>query len=228
MSGVPSHITQRGVDRRDVFSSDQDCGTYLRLLRDNLPDAQVHLLAWCLMSNHVHLIAVPEREDSLAMLLRRVQGRYAQYYNTHYGRLGHLWQNRFFACMLGPDHLWTALRYVERNPVRAGMVIAAADYAWSSARAHLSGIDNRGILDMEWWRHASSGLDWLSVLSVDDREAGDQLRSCTYAGRPFGAESFVQKISEQFGRHWVRGRPSKMRERTAIEAEGQLALPLEQ
>src|SRR6266478_6143086 len=96
---------------------------------------------WCLMSNHVHLIAVPERADSLAVLLRRVHGRYAQYYNTRWGRTGHLWQNRFFACLLERDHLWTALAYVDRNPLRAGMVRGAADYRWSSAAAHLSGVD---------------------------------------------------------------------------------------
>ncbi|MBZ5584350.1 MAG: transposase [Acidobacteriia bacterium] len=76
---VPCHITQRGVDRRQTFSSSTDRLTYLRLLRDNLPDAEVAVLGFCLMTNHVHLIAVPQRQDSLAILLRRVHGRYAQY-----------------------------------------------------------------------------------------------------------------------------------------------------
>ena len=101
LPGLPCHVTQRGVDRRETFSSDQDRSTYLRLLRENFEDAQASLLGWCLMSNHVHLIALPRREDSLAILLRRVHGRYAQYYNIHSGRTGHLWQNRFFACALG-------------------------------------------------------------------------------------------------------------------------------
>src|SRR5215471_13425878 len=116
---MPCHITQRGVDRREVFSIEQDRITYLRLLRENLNDTAVRVLGYCLMSNHVHLVAVPGKEDSLSILLRRVHGRYAQYYNARAGRSGHLWQNRFFACMLGPGHLWTALSYVERNPVRA-------------------------------------------------------------------------------------------------------------
>ena len=203
------HITQRGVDRRETYSSDQDRSTYLRLLQENLPDAQVRLLGWCLMSNHVHLIAVPERADSLAVLLRRVHGRYAQYYNTRSGRTGHLWQNRFFACLLERDHLWTALAYVDRNPLRAGMVRGAADYRWSSAAAHLSGVDETGILDMEWWRREGRGADWDQVLGQEELEATSALRRCTYAGRPFGNESFVSEMSQRFGRYGERGRPKK-------------------
>jgi len=161
------------------------------------------------MTNHVHLIAVPERADSLAVLLRRVHGRYAQYYNTRWGRTGHLWQNRYFACLLEPDHLWTALAYVERNPLRAGMVRWAADYRWSSAAAHLSGVDETGILDMEWWRREDRGEEWDQVLGEEELEASSALRRCTYAGRPFGNERFVSEMSQRFGRHWERGRPKK-------------------
>ena len=104
------------------------------------------------MTNHVHLVMLPERDDSLSVLLRRVHGRYAQYYNARWGRSGHLLQNHFSACVLGPSHLWAALAYVERNPVRAGLVGEAAKYSWSSAAAHVSGQDKHDILDMEWWR----------------------------------------------------------------------------
>ncbi|MGA2149405.1 MAG: transposase [Bryobacteraceae bacterium] len=207
--GSPCHVTQRGVDRCETYSSDQDPSAYLRLLGENLDDAQVRLLGWCLMTNHVHLIALPQREDSLAILLRRVHGRYAQYYNTHMGRTGHLWQNRFFACVLGKDHLWTALAYVDRNPVRAGMVRAAADYRWSSAAAHLSGADRAGLLDGDWWRAQGRGGNWAGALAVDDLEAATTLRRCTYSGRPFGSESLVQEIAQRFGRCWTRGRPRK-------------------
>jgi len=209
LPGMACHITQRGVDRRETYTSDEDRRTYLRLLRENLPDAQVSLLGWCLMSNHVHLIAVPQRADSLAVLLRRVHGRYAQYYNTRSGRTGHLWQNRFFACLLERDHLWTALAYVDRNPLRAGMVRGAADYRWSSAAAHVSGVDETGILDMEWWQHEGRATDWDQVLGREELDATAALRRCTYAGRPFGNESFVSEMSQRFGRYWERGRPKK-------------------
>ena len=129
LPGVPYHVTQRGVDRQATFSLDEDRHTYLRLLRENLSEADVRVWGWCLMSNHVHLVLLPGREDSLSLLMRRVHGRYAQYYNTRWGRTGHLWQNRFFSCILGIEHLWAALAYVERNPVRAGMVHSAAEYS---------------------------------------------------------------------------------------------------
>jgi putative transposase len=158
LPGVACHVTQRGVDRRETFSTSADRETYLSLMRQNLKDAGVGLLAWCLMSNHIHLIALPEREDSLSVLLRRVHGRYAQYYNAGHARSGHLWQNRYFACSLGPGHLWTALAYVEMNPVRAKLVERPGDYSWSSAAAHLGKLDVSGMVDMECG--AGSTMGW--------------------------------------------------------------------
>ena len=206
LPGIACHITQRGVDRCQTFKTEEDRLTYLRLLRDNLEGAEVKLLAWCLMTNHIHLVAVPGREDSLSVLCRRVHGRYAQYFNARTGRTGHLWQNRFFGCVLSPSHLWAALVYVERNPVRAGIVERAEDYRWSSAAAHVSGEDGAGILDMEWWKRQAPA-DWAAVVNKEDEEAIVMLRDCTHAGRPFGEEAFVQEMAERFGRQWVRGRP---------------------
>ena len=215
LPGVPCHITQRGVDRRETFSSDSDRLTYLQLLWQNLKEAEVHLLGWCLMPNHVHLVAVPEREDSLAVLLRRVHGRYAQYFNARVGRSGHLWQNRFFACVLSESHLWAALAYVDLNPVRAGLVEHAAGYNWSSALAHLSGVDSRGLLDEGWWRDTCAASGWLERLEADHSASDVLLRRCTHSGQPFGDESFVRDMAERFDRHWVRGRPKKQPEPSA-------------
>ena len=83
--------------------------------------------------------------------MRRVSGRYAQYYNARCGRIGHLWQNRFFSCMLVPDRLWTALAYVERNPLRARIVRRSEDHLWSSAVAHITGGDGSDLLDIPYW-----------------------------------------------------------------------------
>ena len=143
---------------RETFSAG-DRETYVTLIRQNLQDAGVRLLAWCLMTNHIHLIAVPERENSLAVLLRRVHGRYAQYYNARHGRTGHLWQNRYFACSLGAGHLWAALAYVEMNPVRARLVERPGDYRWSSAAAHLGRPDTTGLVDLDWWCREYDGGD---------------------------------------------------------------------
>lgn len=206
---VPYHITQRGVDGRATFSDDQDRITYLKLLKQHLPDTAVKLLGWCLMPNHTHLIAVPGREDSLAVLLRRVQGRYAQYYNTRTTRIGHLWQNRFYACALGRSHLWTALAYVENNPVRAGMVAAPQHYLWSSAMAHLTGDDPAALLDMQFWRDYGGAESWVKLLACEGRQYYQELQRCTYAGRPFGDASFLRELSARFGRQWKPGRPPK-------------------
>jgi putative transposase len=150
--GFPHHITQRGTNREAVFFTNTDRAVYLDLLRTSARRASLRILAYCLMPNHVHIVAVPDQPDALAVALRRAHGRYANYLNARRGRTGHLWQNRFYSCALDRDHLAVALRYVERNPVRASFVENAEQYAWSSAAAHLAGIDSREILDMDFWR----------------------------------------------------------------------------
>ncbi len=192
-----------------TFSTEGDYQTYLRLLRDNLTASEVRLLGWCMMTNHVHLIAIPCREDSLAVLFRRVHGRYAQYYNARTGRTGHLWQNRFFACGLSTSHLWKALVYVDRNPVRAGLVTSVSDYRWSSAIAHLTEADEFQLLDMQWWRARGFQRAWSNVLDREDSDEVAVLRASTYAGRPFGEEAFMAEAGAKFGRQWKRGRPRK-------------------
>ena len=97
------------------------------------------------------------------------------------------------------------------------MVQRAAEYRWSSAPAHLTGEDKSGILDMEWWRREGLG-SWDEVLKDEEVEAEARLRGCTYAGRPFGEESFVSEIAQKFGRYWTRGRPKK--EAGPKQAEG--------
>ena len=146
LPGVACHATQRGVEGRETFLNDDDRITYLGLLGNHQGTARARLVGWCLIGNHVHLAVVPEQEDSLSTLLRRVHGRYAQDYKARWGRTGHLWQSRFFACPLRPGRLSATLAYVERNPVRASPVSRATDYLWSSAAAHLSGRDVYGLV----------------------------------------------------------------------------------
>ena len=149
--GVAHHITQRGTERQAVFHSRTDRLTYLHLLREQSALGKVSVLAYCLMSNHIHLVAVPENAATLAEVMQWVHGRYAQYLNARRGRCGHLWQNRFNSCALGPKHLWAALRYVEMNPVRARLAATPREYAWSSAEAHWPGEDPWRIADMRFW-----------------------------------------------------------------------------
>lgn len=189
-----------------MFYSPTDYKMYLSLIREQLADAECRVLAYCLMTNHVHLVVVPERADSLAVLFRRVHGRYSQYLNTRRHRTGHLWQQRFYSCPLAETHHWVALRYVEQNPCRAFLAKAPAEYRWSSAAAHLGAEKDRsGLLDMSFWEKAGGAETWRQMHA--SAEPADQvllLRRCTYAGRPFGGEEFVHGLEQHFQRSWRR------------------------
>ena len=158
--GVAHHVTQPGNARRVVFDSDADRVVYLQLLRQYSILHQCALAGYCLTSNHVHLIIVPSRADSLPVVLRDVHSRYATYLNGRQVASGHVWQGRYFSCPLDARHLWEALRYVERNPVRAGMAERAEEYEWSSAAAHCGDADKRGLRDLDFWRGEWSVASW--------------------------------------------------------------------
>jgi putative transposase len=142
--GIPHHITQRGNHRETVFFSDDARSLYLTTLAAHAQRYGARIPGFCLMSNHVHFGAVPEKPDSLAKAFGRTHNDYARWLHVRQGRGGHLWQNRFFSCRLDAGHCWAALRYVEHNPVRAGLTSAADDWPWSSARAHVTGVDPHG------------------------------------------------------------------------------------
>jgi len=213
LPGIAYHLTQRGVDRADVFFSHADRDTYLHLIRDQREETGVRVLGWCLMTNHVHWVVVPEREDSLAVLFRRVHGRYAQYINARRRRSGHLWQNRFFSCAVAPEKEEIALRYVEWNPVRAAIAEAPEAYRWSSAAAHLKGpaAEQIPLLDWAYWRSRGGAEAWKQVLHrVEDIREIHRFRRATYSGAPWGSTEFIVQMEQQFGRRWrVPGRPPK-------------------
>ena len=148
--GVAHHITQRGNNRQLVFHSDYDRRLYVDLLARYAGANSVRMLGYCLMSNHVHLVAVPGRPESLARALRSTHSEYAASLNRSENRRGHLWQGRFFSCPLDPAHLATALRYVDLNPVRARLVNSAAEWAWSRARAHGDAAVYDPLLAFDW------------------------------------------------------------------------------
>ena len=163
----------------------------------------MRLLGYCLMTNHVHLVAVPERPAAFAEALGRLHGEYARRLHERWGGHGHLWQNRFYSCPLDRDHLWTALRYVDLNPVRTGMVENATEYEWSSARAHVEDSDPPGLLDSDLWKEVNRGQDWRDALArTRDEEAAEMaaLRHATRTGRPLGSERFVQRLEGMSGR----------------------------
>jgi putative transposase len=207
------HITQRGNNRQDVFFVDEDRQVYLSLLREQSELYGLSVVGYCLMSNHVHLVVVPLRVDSLAKAVGRTNYLYTRYVNSLHGRSGHLWQNRFFSSVLDEDYFWRAIRYVERNPVRAGLVKRAWEYPWSSAAAHVGLIDKLGLLDQTRWKKLLAGGDWKDLLKdMDDEAEVGLFRRSTQRGRPLGSDSFMSKVEKLLGRR-VRalpvGRPRK-------------------
>jgi putative transposase len=214
---LPHHITQRGNNRQVVFFSDEDRQTYLALLKKYAVKYGLELTGYCLMPNHVHIVAKPEQEDSLARTFGQVNFRYTQYLHRRRERSGHLWQNRFFSCPLDDAHAFTALLYIERNPVRAKLVKRAANYPWSSAAAHCGGKDPSDLLDLAAWRKAYSAKEWAALLHGGGTpETLEPLRMNTRTGRPLGSLAFLTKLETSLGRRLRAlpvGRPKKRKTR---------------
>ena len=198
-----------------MFFVDDDRRFYLELLARQAQRFGLDVLVgYCLMSNHVHLIAVPEREESLAKAIGRTHFLYTQYLHRLHGRSGHLWQNRFYSCALDEAHCWAALCYTERNPVRARMVRKAWRYRWSSAAAHCGPGKANGLLDLGLWRGAWTAEGWREKLSrPEDEEAAAGVRASTHTGRPLGSDAFLSKVESLVGQR-IRplpiGRPKKV------------------
>jgi putative transposase len=165
------------------------------------------------MSNHVHWIATPDRPDSLAKAFGEAHGRYAHYANAKHNRSGHFWQNRFFSCALDPARLWVALRYVERNPVRAGLTRTSQDWPWSSAASHTGSVAAPVWLDCRAWSQAFTPQQWRIFLAAPGlADAEVSLRACTYTGRPLGSHGFVRSAEVSLDRPLAPrkgGRPRK-------------------
>ena len=212
--GVPHHVTQRGNRREDVFFSDGDRATYLGWLAHLCARFRVEILAYCLMTNHVHLVAVPTSENALEKVFRPLHTRYAQRINRARGWTGHVWQGRFFSSALDERYLWTALRYVERNPVRAGVVQRAEDYRWSSAPAHCTLAHDYVLTkDRAWLSQLDSIGNWSKWLAEPDQhEELAVLRQHVERVLPCGTEDFVRGLEQQSGqmlRPTAVGRPKK-------------------
>lgn len=200
--GYPHHITQRGNNQRTVFSDDKDCNKYLSCLLEYSRKYKLSILVYCLMPNHIHFIGIPRDKDSLAKTYNYTQMRYAQYFNKKNGTSGHLWQSRFYSCVLDDFHLLAASRYVERNPVKAKMVKKAWEWKWSSAAYH-SGFRNQD-------RIVSDNLfnyidiikkEWRNYLEEIDREEDiDKIKKYTRTGFPLGSDEFIDRLEKKVGK----------------------------
>lgn len=210
--GYPHHVTQRGNNKGQVFFDDEDKGFYLDVLKRYKDKYALKIWAYCLMENHVHILAVPKRSESLAKGIGGANLLYTQYINRKYNRSGRLWQNRFFSTIVEKEpYLWAVVRYIERNPVRARIVKKAEDYAWSSARAHVLGMGDV-VLTSENWFDEKEMKSYREYLRIDDEKVNASIRQATSTGRPLGSEAFMKKLEKIFERDIIPkkgGRPKK-------------------
>ncbi len=203
--GYPHHVTQRGVRRMETFFRDTDYEAYLALLAEWCGRAGTEVWAYCLMPNHVHLILVPSNEDSLRAALGETHRRYTRMINFREDWRGHLWQERFHSFPMDENYLLACARYVELNPVRAGLVRRPEQWRWSSAGAHLDGKAD-GVTALAPLLERVS--DWRAFLAGGmDEETLAAIRGNMRTGRPLGAESWLKKMEKSLGRILRKAKP---------------------
>jgi putative transposase len=210
--GLPHHITQRGNRRQQTFFNDDDYTAYLELMAEWCLEEGVEIWGYCLMPNHVHLIAVPKTPDSLRRAIGEAHRRYTRRINFREKWRGYLWQGRFASFVMDEPYLLAAARYVELNPVRAKLVANVADWPWRSVRAHFSGRDDRLVKVAPLLAMIS---DWKAFLRSAMREEElHDLRRHSRTGRLLGSAMFLERLEAMAGRVLTPqkgGRPRKLR-----------------
>jgi len=204
-TGIPHHVTQRGNRRMPTFFRDEDYQTYISLMTEWCCKCGVEIWAYCLMPNHVHLVAVPETEAGLRRGIGEAHRRYSRMINFRENWRGHLWQGRFASFPMDDTYLLAAARYVEMNPVRAHLVADAALWLWSSARAHIDGNNDQLVTVAPLLKIVD---DWRLFLSGTlEEEQLKSIRMHERTGRPLGGEQFFTQLESTCGRYLKRGKP---------------------
>jgi len=211
--GIPHHVTQRGNRRQQTFFSVDDYQSYLELMSEWCRKYSVEIWAYCLMPNHVHLIAVPETKDGLNLAIGEAHRRYTRRINFREGWRGHLWQGRFSSFIMEETYLLACARYVELNPVRAGLVKKPEEWRWSSARAHMKGKDDilvqtKPLLDIVT-------KTWKKFLAFDLQDFEmEMFRKHERTGRPLGEDSFIEKMEVLLDRQLTPQKPGPKKKDT--------------
>lgn len=213
--GFPHHVVQRGNNREKVFFEKEDKEKYLSLLKKYSQRWDAPLLAYCLMSNHVHLLAKPKSEESLYKMMQGVTLCYTQYANRKYQRSGRLWESRYHSCIVDKEkYLWAVARYIEQNPVRAKMVKRAEEYTYSSAKAHINGLKDEMLGEKLFEERQRK--DYRDLIRSDITEKDiNGIRYHTRTGRPLGSEEFIKKMEKKLEMRFIlksAGRPRKKKE----------------
>lgn len=216
LAGVPVHLIQRGNNRSACFYADEDYELYLHYLKELADKFGCSVHAYVLMTNHVHLLLTPEKEDSVSQLMKHLGQRYVQYINRTYGRSGTLWEGRYRSCLAKEeDYILGCYRYIELNPVRADMVRHPRQYRWSSYRANAEGKSSDLITPHPHFRalgrtttarqEAYRGLFKAHLDSV----LLEDIRSATNGNYALGSERFQKEIEQALDRRVTRGKPGR-------------------
>ena len=203
MPGVPHHATQRGVRRMATFRGEEEYAEYVRLLAESCERFGLRVWAWCLMPNHIHMMAVPRTEDALARAIGEAHRRYSRMVNSREGWWGHLFQDRFCSFPMDEPNTYHAGRYIEMNPVRAKLAKLPQDWKWSSARAHVKGKDDRLVKAKPLVEMVDG---WDAYLHESD-ETWDSIRRHERTGRPLGSPKFVAGLEKITGRELAKRPP---------------------
>ena len=196
--GFPHHITQRGNRRQPVFFCDSDYAAYIDLMAEWCKKYGVEIWAYCLMPNHIHLIATPKTKDGLCRAIGEAHRRYTRMINFRKKWRGYLWQGRFASFSMDDTYMFRASRYIEMNPVRAGIVRRAERYKWSSAKAHLEWKDDKLVKVAPVLRKS---INWRTYLcEKEDDKFAEMLAKHQRTGRPLGKEKFIARLSRILSR----------------------------
>jgi len=225
---LPQHVIQRGNNREDCFFAEADYAAYLYWLERAARTYRVAIHAYVLMPNHVHLLATPGLEGGVSKMMQYLGRYYVQYINRTYGRSGTLWERRFHASVVETEaYLLTLQRYIELNPVRAGIVETPERYKWSSAKDHLAPVGNSLIVDHEMYVRlgatpSARASAYVSLIVKPLEEAAlSQIRTAVRQGGVLGSDQFKDQIEIQLGRRVRLGRPGRKPKRLAATGEGQ-------
>ena len=219
VAGIPLHVIQRGVNRSACFFGDADRRFYLKCLAQASGKRGCAVHAYVLMTNHVHLLVTPQEKGAASAMLQDLGRKYVRVLNTVHGRTGTLWEGRYKSSLVESEaYLLACHRYIESNPVRAGMAREAANYTWSSHGHYALGIANPLLTEHAVYRalgetpaERQAAFRALCVREIDGKTV-DIIRKATNAGVVLGSGAFAERIADQTGRNVrmpVRGRPSK-------------------
>ena len=232
LRGVALHIYQRGNDRKATFREDSDRLVYLCNLGELCQRWGCDLHAYCLMTNHVHLMLTPRDEDGPACVMRDLGRRYVRYFNERHGRTGSLWEGRFYSCLLDSSrYVLGCQRYIDLNPVRAGMVASPDAYRWSSYAGN-SGIRKDPLLTPHGEYLAMSTDEsrrWVAYAELcreaEEPEFLAAVRDATYAGLPLVGEQLKSRL-EAMGWRLERAKPGPHPEPSSADEPPNLELAI--